>query len=156
MCRQASIVGAGNYKMHKLEKIIATGFDAEKTRIMHVRFSVFVEEQGVPEELEQDDKDPTCLHALMLVEDEPVATGRMEDDGHIGRIAVMKTYRGTGAGSRILDFMEKKAREKGLHRLYLGAQLQAIPFYEKHGYQCYGNIFMDAGIPHCHMEKSIE
>ena len=141
--------------MNLTETIIEASFELDRQRIMQVRNTVFVEEQGVPEELEQDEKDPLCLHALLLVGDVPTATGRLEDDGHIGRIAVLKTYRGQGAGSRILDFLEKKALDKGLRRVYLGAQLQAIPFYEKQGYLCYGGQFMDAGIPHRNMQKMI-
>ncbi len=141
--------------MDPTESIIEANFESDHQRIMQVRNTVFVVEQGVPEELERDEKDPVCLHALLLVDDVPTATGRLEDDGHIGRIAVLEFYRGKGAGRRILDFLEKNALEKGLHRVYLGAQLQAIPFYEKLGYRCYGGKFMDAGIPHRHMQKSI-
>lgn len=141
--------------MNADETMVATRFDTEKNAIMHIRNTVFVKEQGVPEALERDEKDPECLHALLLVNGAPAATGLLEDDGHIGRIAVLKTYRGKGAGSRILGFLERKALEKGLTRVYLGAQLQAIPFYEKQGYRCYGGEFMDAGIPHRHMQKNI-
>ena len=91
----------------------------------------------------------------MLVDGRPVATGRLEDDGHIGRIAVLKSYRGKGAGSRIIRFLEARALASGLRRVYLGAQLQAIPFYEKQGYQCYGGQFMDAGISHRYMQKEL-
>ena len=68
------------------ETIIETDFVRDKERIMQVRMQVFVKEQGVPPELEQDEKDPLCLHALLLIDSHPVATGRLEPDGHIGRI----------------------------------------------------------------------
>ena len=122
---------------------------------MQVRTRVFVDEQGVPPELEEDEKDPICLHVLLMIDSEPAATGRLEVDGHIGRIAVMRSHRGKGYGSRILDYLEKKAKQTGLNRVYLGAQIQAIPFYEKSGYQCYGDTFLDAGIVHRHMEKHL-
>jgi predicted GNAT family N-acyltransferase len=138
------------------ESIIETRFSEEKERIMQVRYAVFVEEQRVPEELEQDEKDPECRHALLLMDERPVATGRLEADGHIGRIAVVRSHRGKGLGSRIVSFLEDKAQAQGLRRVFLGAQLQAIPFYEKLGYQCYGDEFMDAGIAHRHMEKTIQ
>jgi predicted GNAT family N-acyltransferase len=138
------------------ESIIETVFSKEKERIMQVRYAVFVEEQRVPEELEQDEKDLVCRHALLLMDERPVATGRLEADGHIGRIAVVRSHRGKGLGSRIVKFLEDKAKAQGLRRVFLGAQLQAIPFYEKLGYRCYGNEFMDAGIPHRHMEKIIQ
>jgi len=59
-------------------------------------------------------------------------------------------------GSRIVNFLEDKAQAQGLRRVYLGAQLQAISFYEKLGYRCYGDEFMDAGIAHRYMEKTIQ
>ncbi len=146
MRRQANKVDAD-------ESLIETGFFEQQDRILLVRFAVFVQEQGVPAELEQDEKDPFCRHALLLSAGIPVATGRLESDGHIGRIAVVRSQRGKGLGSRIVTFLEDRAREQGLQRVYLGAQLQAIPFYEKLGYRCYGDEFMDAGIAHRHMEK---
>ncbi len=139
--------------MEPAESIKETSFSEEKDRIMQVRYTVFVLEQGVPEELEQDEKDPLCRHALLLKDGRAVATGRLESDGHIGRIAVVRSCRGLGLGRRIVAFLEDKAKAKGLRRVYLGAQLQAIPFYEKLGYRCYGDEFMDAGIAHRHMEK---
>jgi predicted GNAT family N-acyltransferase len=138
------------------ESLMETRFSEDKQRIMRVRYAVFVEEQGVPEELEQDEQDPLCRHALLLIDGQPVATGRLEADGHIGRIAVVRSHRGKGLGSRIVTFLEDTAKAHGLRRVYLGAQLQAISFYEKLGYRCYGDEFMDAGIPHRHMEKWIQ
>jgi len=141
--------------MRVAESLIETGFSEERERIMQVRYTVFVEEQGVPESLENDEKDPLCRHALLMMDDRPVATGRLEGDGHIGRIAVIRSLRGKGLGSRIVTFLEAKAKARGLHRVYLGAQLQAIAFYEKLGYRAYGPEFMDAGIAHRYMEKAI-
>ncbi len=141
--------------MGSRETIVEARFDRDRKQIMKVRYSVFVEEQGVPVELEQDEKDPGCLHALLLVNGMPTGTGRLESDGHIGRVAVLKGYRGNGAGRRVVAFLEARARERGLRRVYLGAQVQAIPFYEKQGYRCGGPEFMDAGIPHRHMYKAI-
>ena len=99
------------------ETIIETDFVRDKERIMQVRMQVFVKEQGVPPELEQDEKDPLCLHALLLIDSHPVATGRLEPDGHIGRIAVIRSYRKKGLGSRILAYLEDKAKKLGLSRV---------------------------------------
>lgn len=138
------------------ESLIETGFFEEQDRIMQVRTAVFVQEQGVPAELEQDEMDPLCRHALLLDAGLPVATGRLEGDGHIGRIAVVRSHRGKGLGRRVVTFLEDSARALGLQRVFLGAQLQAIPFYEKLGYRCYGDEFMDAGIAHRRMEKMLK
>ncbi len=136
-------------------KNIEAKFLTDQALIMKVRNAVFVEEQGVPAELELDDKDELCSHALILNDGDPIATGRIESDGHIGRIAVLKTFRQKGLGRRVVQQLEQTAMDLGLKRVYLGAQLTAIGFYEKLGYRCYGEIFMDAGIEHRHMEKSL-
>jgi predicted GNAT family N-acyltransferase len=133
--------------------VIESTFDKDHQRILKVRYRVFVEEQGVPVELEQDDKDPFCRHALVVLGDQPIATGRLQADGHIGRIAVLPAHRGEGHGRNILVFLEDVARQTGLNRVYLGAQVGAIPFYVKLGYHPYGDRFMEAGIQHQHMEK---
>jgi len=136
-----------------LLKNIEAKFLTDKALIMKVRNAVFVEEQGVSAELELDDKDELCSHALILNDGDPIATGRIESDGHIGRIAVLKAFRQEGLGRRVVQQLEQTAMDLGLKRVYLGAQLTAIGFYEKLGYHCYGEIFMDAGIEHRHMEK---
>lgn len=151
----SNVLRKSGVPMAAAEKIIETRFADEQRRIMQVRTRVFVDEQGVPAELEQDEKDPLCQHVLLLIDSQPAATGRLEPDGHIGRIAVMQRYRGKGVGRRILAHLETMAKQLGLNRVYLGAQLQAIPFYEKSGYRCYGEDFFDAGIVHRHMDKQI-
>jgi predicted GNAT family N-acyltransferase len=130
-------------------------FEKEGLQVLQVRYAVFVQEQGVPMALEQDAKDPLCRHALLLMDGAPVATGRLEADGHIGRVAVLSAHRSQGIGRQILRFLENMAREAGLKRVYLGAQLQAMSFYEKLGYLPYGNVFIEAGIAHQHMQKNI-
>ena len=96
--------------------VIESTFDKDHQRILKVRYRVFVEEQGVPVELEQDDKDPFCRHALVVFGDQPIATGRLQADGHIGRIAVLPAHRGEGHGRNILAFLEDVARQTGLNR----------------------------------------
>jgi len=131
---------------------------AARRVIKNIRFKVFVEEQKVPAEEELDRFDPVSLHILLYLKTgdgfyKPVATGRLIPDGHIGRIAVLKTYRGRGFGLLMMEVLEKKAMEKGLKSVELDAQVQALPFYEKAGYTSFGNVFMDAGIRHKKMKK---
>ena len=117
-----------------------------------VRRSVFIEEQHVPEELELDELDPLCHHVLVTdVDNKPVATGRIDSDGRIGRMAVLKEYRGQGIGSALLVALLDYAGQKQYAGVHLHAQLTAIPFYEKHGFMANGEKFMDAGIPHRNM-----
>jgi predicted GNAT family N-acyltransferase len=76
-------------------------------------------------------------------------------DGHIGRLAVLKPYRGMGLGSAALSALIREAARLGLPRVYLGAQIQAVEFYRKLGFTEYGEPFVEAGIEHVAMQKAI-
>jgi len=129
------------------------------TQALAVRYAVFVEEQGFSADTERDDIDAGAHHLLALDRGRGVATGRLFPDPDkpgtyiIGRVAVLREYRGTGLGRRIMEAMEQKAKELGASRVTLGAQLQAKPFYEKNGYRPLGDVYMDEHCPHEHMEK---
>jgi len=121
-----------------------------------IRYSVFVEEQGVPAELEWDEMDVSSWHALAFTEDgTAVATGRLLPDGHIGRMAVLKAARGTGMGARVLDALMAKAAELGYPELILNAQTHAERFYARVGFERIGEEFEEAGIPHVEMRKCL-
>jgi len=113
-----------------------------------IRFAVFVEEQGVPAEIELDDMDMHCLHALAFEGDEAVGTGRLLPDGHIGRMAVVKGWRGRGVGGALLRRLVEAARERGDREALLSAQVHALGFYRGHGFTPYGEVYNEAGIPH--------
>lgn len=118
----------------------------------NIRRIVFIEEQHVPEALELDELDPVCHHVLITdADNQTIATGRISPDGRIGRMAVLKEYRGQGIGSALLAALLEYARQEHYAGVYLHAQLTAIPFYEKHGFMVNGEQFMDAGIPHRNM-----
>lgn len=123
--------------------------------ILHIRELVFIEEQHVPPELEVDEQDPLSQHVLLLERGMPVATGRLTPDGHIGRVAVLKDFRKRGFGQQVIQGLEEIAHQRGISRVVLGAQYQAINFYLKLGYQTVGDVFMDAGIKHQMMEKML-
>ncbi|QBE66461.1 GNAT family N-acetyltransferase [Pseudoduganella lutea] len=117
-----------------------------------IRIAVFVQEQNVPPELEMDEKDAVCLHAVAYdAAGVPVGTGRLLPDGHIGRMAVMKHARGTGIGSALLRGLMAHARERGHPDVMLSAQTHAAPFYLAHGFTQVGGEFHEAGIPHIEM-----
>jgi len=136
--------------------ISITSFLEEEQAIRHVRDSVFVKEQGVPNEDEYDDKDNVCVHAIAWDEGRPVGTGRLSRDGRIGRIAVLKQVRGKGLAKAIILALEQHARKCGLRQLWAHAQVQALGFYEKVGYRADGDEFMEDGIPHKRIQKSIQ
>jgi predicted GNAT family N-acyltransferase len=118
-----------------------------------IRFEVFVQEQNVPPELEMDNMDAVCLHAVAYAEDgTPVGTGRLLPDGHIGRMAVRKPGRGTGIGGALLQALMAQAKARGDKAVVLSAQKHAAPFYERHGFSIDGEEFFEAGIAHINMQ----
>ena len=117
-----------------------------------IRFEVFVDEQKVPAEIELDDMDAVCLHAVAYDDfGAAIGTGRLLPDGHIGRMAVRQPGRGTGVGGAILSLLMQKARERGDAAVVLNAQTVAAPFYARHGFVQQGEVFEEAGIAHVEM-----
>jgi predicted GNAT family N-acyltransferase len=121
--------------------------------IQAVRHAVFTLEQSVPANLDFDGADPDSCHALALSDDVPVATGRIQADGHIGRVAVLKEWRGRGIGTALVEFLSKEANHQGLDRVCLNSQMSAVAFYEKLSFQREGDTFMEAGIEHIRMVR---
>lgn len=123
-----------------------------------VRRQVFVEEQQVPEEEEIDQYDNECTHFVLYDQEMPIGAGRfrnLDGIGKVERICVLSSSRGTGAGILIMDKIEQYAKQHNYSALKLNAQTQAIPFYDKLGYEIISDEFMDAGIPHRTMKKYI-
>jgi predicted GNAT family N-acyltransferase len=119
-----------------------------------VRYEVFVVEQRVPIDMEWDEMDAKCVHAVAY-DDEGVAvgTGRLLPDGHIGRMAVRKPARGQGTGGAILEALIAEACKRGDRQVMLNAQAHAEPFYERYGFRRESEVFMEAGIPHIAMRR---
>ncbi len=138
-------------------EFIVTRHAERAGQLFAVREEVFIREQGVPLELEMDQRDPRCLHLLVLDGNRPVATGRLdpENQGKLGRVAVLPEYRGQGLGREIMRRLEGLARERGLPAVWCHAQVTALVFYQKLGYEEVGERFMEAGIAHCLMRKTV-
>ena len=114
-----------------------------------VREAVFMNEQGVSEELEWDGVDSHCCHCLAVSEEgEAIGCGRMTQDAHIGRMAVLRAWRGKKIGTAILEVLLEKARKRAYPEVELSAQLHALPFYRRFNFVEEGEVYMDAGIPH--------
>ena len=120
-----------------------------------VRQEVFIQEQGVPPELELDEFDPSAVHALAYQAGRCIGTGRLVDLGagqaQIGRMAVLAPFRNQGVGSLILEKLLELAKSQGIDSIVLHSQVSAIPFYEKLGFQAQGSTYDEAGIPHRNM-----
>jgi predicted GNAT family N-acyltransferase len=116
-----------------------------------IRLTVFVNEQQVPEELELDADDAMAWHAVVLDHGKAIATGRLLRNGKIGRLAVLKEYRGLGLGSELLKTLVSYGRQEEIKQFFLHAQTTAIGFYERHGFNAIGLPFEEAGIDHVKM-----
>ena len=120
-----------------------------------IRFTVFVEEQRVPAEIELDEHDASCVHAVAFDGERAVGTGRLLPDGHIGRMAVLKEARNRGVGARMLAKLMDRAKALGFAEVALSAQIHASRFYRRHGFVEEGAEYMEAGIRHQAMRKSL-
>jgi predicted GNAT family N-acyltransferase len=120
-----------------------------------LREEVFIREQSVPADLEWDEFDEQSRHVVAIADGIPIGTGRLLADGHIGRMAVLRKWRRRGAGSALLTALMDAARELGISRVMLNAQIQALPFYLRHGFRAEGEEFLDAGIAHQRMWRDI-
>lgn len=136
--------------------------------VFGLRHEVFVLGQGVPEELERDEIDPLCDHAVALRGDRVVGTGRLvpgvvsvdnvltpSDVSTVGRMAVAETERDQGIGALLLALLEQRARERGVGTVELHAQTGARRFYDRAGYTPVGDVYLEAGIEHLTMRKAV-
>lgn len=143
------------YKTKIMNNLIIKIADYNTKEIKEIRKAVFVIEQKVPENLEWDGLDSKAEHILAKKENNFVGTGRIFSDGHIGRIAVLKNYRGQGIGKMIVKKLVEIAKKNGLNEVWLSSQCSAVEFYKKLGFSDFGEIFKDAGIDHINMKKRI-
>ena len=122
----------------------------------NIRETVFIEEQKF--KIEFDDTDDIATHIVMYLDNQPVGCCRLykqENEYHIGRIAILKPYRGKGYGEKILLQAEKNAKKMGADSISLSAQVRASGFYEKLGYKKHGEIYFDEYCEHIAMKKDI-
>ena len=120
-----------------------------------VREAVFVVEQKVPREIELDAHDAGSRHVLARDSGgTPIGTGRLLPDGHLGRMAVLPGWRGKGVGRGLLERLLEEAAGRGIGRLVLNSQAQAVGFYRRFGFVEEGPEFIEAGIPHRTMARS--
>ncbi len=124
-----------------------------------IRTEVFVEEQGVLSEEEFDGSDSFSENLVLYVNKKAAATGRIvigeRGEGMIGRIACLKEYRGQGLGKVLVEELIRRCGEKGFDTVYIHAQTRVRGFYEKLGFVAYGDMFMEAGILHISMKKTL-
>lgn len=125
---------------------------------LQIRTAVFVQEQQVdPSEEIVDEEGP--VYFVGYIDQTAVVTARAFEERpgvwHIQRVAVKKQYRHQQLGSQLMEYVEQSARQQQIQALTLGAQDQAQAFYLKLGYHVHGDGFLDAGIKHHQMNKSL-
>lgn len=132
--------------------------DLEKEHAYQIRHIVFVEEQNVPIEREVDEYEDECIHFIGYKDNEPIAAGRLrwvEDYGKLERLCVKREYRGQSYGTQMIQAMENEIKRHGYKYAKLNAQTHAEKFYKRLGYETIPGEFMDAGIPHVTMVKTL-
>ena len=134
---------------------IICDYESHTKDICAIRYKVFVGEQNVPVELEIDGLDDEAKHALAFVDGVPIGTGRILSDGHIGRVAVLKDYRGLGIGKSIMKDLIKWAQNMNLEKVWLSSQWHAHSFYLDLDFVCVGEIYKEAGIDHIKMFRTL-
>ena len=130
--------------------------DADLVRT--VRHQVFVIEQGIDPALQWtgDDSNFRCVLALDSNQT-PIGTGRVKVESTtatIGRMAVLKPFRGSGVGAAILSRLIEIGKAEGANKFELSAQVPAIAFYQKQGFTASGDVYTEAGIEHRKMSRS--
>ncbi len=155
-------------------RVEALPWERHADALLSIRLRVFVDEQGVPPELEPDDQDPRCWHvaAAWRPGSDPdqgggpaqsttgtpdwVGTARMTPEGRIGRMAVLAGWRGRGLGGAMLRQLLDIAVDQSLPEVTLLAQLHALRFYQSHGFRAHGPEIEEAGIPHRAMSLTLK
>lgn len=140
--------------------------EGELFQALAIREIVFIEEQSVPESLERDAEDANAFHVLAMNGKHAIGTGRLvvlpqppEGEqgtwGRVGRMAVLQSNRKGGTGTKLLAALEAEARRRAMTGIMLHAQLSAMEFYKRHGYEPHGAVFEEAGMPHLEMKKRL-
>jgi predicted GNAT family N-acyltransferase len=129
-------------------------WQADMDALKAVRTAVFIVEQRIPEEDEWDADDALSVHVLARdASGRPIGTGRLTPARMIGRMAVLRDWRGKGVGDALMRTLIEQADARHWPELSLHAQTYAIPFYERHGFVGTGPVFDECGIPHQLMRR---
>lgn len=119
--------------------------------LRRIREAVFIAEQSVPPELEWDGDDEQAIHFLALENGYPIGTARLLTDGQIGRVSVLRDWRGMNIGDALMRAVIAEAERRGLREQRLTAQVHATRFYERLGFEVVSEEFLEAGLPHVDM-----
>ncbi|MDY7067058.1 Predicted N-acyltransferase, GNAT family [Pseudomonas extremaustralis] len=138
--------------MNKIHVRVAD-WQKDIAEIRRIREAVFIAEQSVPPELEWDADDADAVHFLAYEGDFPIGTARLLPSGEIGRVSVLKDWRGLKVGDKLMEAVIGEAEKRGQTRQFLSAQVYAAPFYERLGFKIVSEEFLEVGIPHVDMVR---
>ena len=123
----------------------------DHTQLKNIREQVFIQEQKVTPELEWDGMDEKAMHFLVFKDNEAIGCARalvIKNYMQLGRMAVLKKYRGIGVGSALLEKAIVTAKLNQLSSIHISAQCNALDFYVKFGFEVMSDIYLDAEILH--------
>ena len=133
--------------------------DRELEGAFEVRKQVFVEEQGIPEDLELDELDMEAMHMVVKDGEGIVGTARVlflaASQAKLERMAILKPFRRRGIGKGIISFLDEEFKNRGTEQVVLHAQCSAVNFYKSCGFEESGSPFWEAGIKHVKMQKRL-
>ena len=133
--------------------IAIVNWSNKQAELYSVRRAVFIEEQNISESIELDGRDSDCFHVLASDKNgRAVGTARMDGKGKIGRMAVLQNYRRQGIGRKMIQALMNFGRKNAITDFHLSAQITAIGFYRKMGFEPFGEEFLEAGIIHINMK----
>ena len=131
-------------------------WETDEADLKAVRMAVFVVEQAIPESDEWDALDVPSQHLLARdATGRPIGCGRLTPEHTIGRMAVLREWRGRGVGEALLRSLIEQARALGWSETVLHAQVQAMPFYARQGFVPFGDVYDECGIPHQRMRLEL-
>ncbi|WP_371379205.1 GNAT family N-acetyltransferase [Thalassotalea aquiviva] len=138
-------------------RVDVVNWQQAKKQLMTVRQKVFVYERRIPFEVEFDQFDRQAHHVLVTDEEsnEPLATGRITDNGEISRICVVIPQRKSPIGKEVIKTLLQIARQRKVEEVYINSALDAVDYFTKHHFRPVGSVFMEAGIPRQRMVCNI-
>lgn len=141
-------------------KVIEPRTPAELEQYYSLRWETLRKPWGKPRGSELDEHEEQSIHAMLVDNGEAIAVGRLQfnspAEAQLRFMGVRSDMQGKGLGAHIISYLEKKAAEKGAHRMILQAREKAVSFYERNGYRIKEKTFLlwDE-IQHYLMEKEI-
>ncbi|MGE8537813.1 MAG: GNAT family N-acetyltransferase [Acinetobacter sp.] len=132
-------------------KIVSGSWDELQQHAKAIREAVFIQEQNIAAEDEWDELDAISIHFVVHAQDQAIATARLLANNSVGRVAVLKSYRGLKIGQQLMQAIINYAHADHMENLKLSSQVHAIGFYQALGFEVQGEEYLDCGIPHIDM-----